>query len=480
MINKSIALIIRNMYLLIVMVLLASTTLAQSKPNVIFILADDLGWGDLSCYGGNKIQTPNLDKLAANGTLFTQYYQASAVCSPSRTGLMSGRYPATQKIHTAIEINPQGNAAKGCADFLDPQLPTVTRLLQQNGYVTGHFGKWHLGATKNAPTPGEYGITTERTGNSNTPNKIPKNDRSISSKVIVDEVIKFVEDNKAKPFYVNTWFFDVHAVLEPSKEQLDAVKNLGIYDKVPFYSPAQIYYGTLREMDIQVGRLMDKLKELNLLDNTIIVFSSDNGPEDIDVINASHSGVGSTGMFRGRKRSLYEGGIRVPFIVQYPGKVAAGKVDNDNVIGGVDFLPTVCALANVKIPAGAVLDGEDRSEVITGKVKPRTRPLYWEWRYGIPGHLMNKSPTLAIRDGNWMFLVNHDGTRKELYDVPQDPMQMTNLVEKNSGIVKSLEAKLINWQKTLPPTGDMKNFGRIDYPWPGKPKKATAEDMPND
>lgn len=440
----------------------------QKQPNVIFLLADDMGWGDLSCYGGTKIKTPNLDRLAAQGTLFTQYYQASPVCSPSRAGLMSGRYPATQRIHTAIENTSKGNAAKGCADYLDPSLPMVTRLLQSNGYVTGHFGKWHLGSTKESPTPSEYGITRDRTGNSNTPNKLPKNDRSTSSKVIVDEVINFIEESKGKPFYVNTWFFDVHAILEPSKEQLDAVKHLGITDKVPFYSPAQIYYGTLREMDIQVGRLLDKLKELDLLENTIIVFSSDNGPEDIDVINASHSGVGSTGMFRGRKRSLYEGGIRVPLIVSYPGKVPVGKIDNENVVGGVDFLPTICAMTGISLPKGIILDGEDRSGAVLGTSTPRKRPLYWEWRFGVPGHLMHKSPTLAIRDGKWMFLMNHDGSRKELYDIVNDPMEMTNLVEKNAVIAKELSAKLANWQKTLPPANELRTAGKIEYPWPGQ------------
>lgn len=469
---------------LLLLAILQATVLAataqKKQPNVIFLLADDLGWGDLSCYGGSKIKTPNLDKLAAQGTLFTQYYQSSPVCSPSRAALMSGRFPATQKIHTAIENTTKGNENKGCADYLDPSLPLVTRLLQQNGYVTGHFGKWHLGSTKESPEPSQYGITTERTGNSNTPNKLPKNDRSTSSKVIVDEVINFITVNKDKPFYVNSWFFDVHAVLEPSKEQLDAVKHLGISDKVPFYSPAQIYYGTLREMDIQIGRLMDKLKEMNLLENTIIIFSSDNGPEDMDVINASHSGVGSAGMFRGRKRSLYEGGTRVPFIVSYPGTVPAGKVDNENVIGGVDFLPTVCAMAGVLLPANAVLDGEDRSDVLMGKTVARKKPLYWEWRFGVSGHLMHKSPTLAIRDGKWMFLMNHDGTRKELYNIPNDPMEMTNLSEKHSDVVKNLSAKLAAWQKTLPPAANLRGAGKIEYPWPGKTRTATPAENMND
>jgi len=439
---------------------------AQQRPNIIFLLADDLGWGDLSCYGNAKIATPNIDALAQRGTLFTHYYQSSPVCSPSRTGLMTGRFPASLRVHTALENQPAGNREKGCVDFLDPNTPTVTRLLQENGYVTAHFGKWHLGATADAPPPSTYGISVERTGNSNTTNKLPKADRSASSKTIIDEVIQFVEAYKAEPFYVNSWFFDVHAILEPSQEQLDAVKHLGISDRVPFYSPAQIYYGTLRELDIQVGRLVKKLEELGLLDNTLVIFSSDNGPEDIDVINASHSGVGSAGPFRGRKRSLYEGGIRVPFIVSWPGHVPTGRVDEENIIGGVDFLPTICAIAGVSVPQDQAFDGEDRSACLFGETAARRKPLFWEWRYGVPGHLMHKSPTLSVRDGRWVFLMNHDGSRRELYDIVADPMEMSNLADQQADIAQKLAAQLAHWQRSLPPTKDIKTAGKRIYPWP--------------
>lgn len=450
-------------------------TIAQrSSPNVIFILADDLGWGDLSCYGNRRISTPNLDQLAAAGTLFTQFYQAAAVCSPSRAALMTGLFPATQRIHTAIGIHPDENAEKGCADFLDPKLPTITRILQGNGYATGHFGKWHLGATKHSPAPTEYGITTARTANSNSVDQLLVKGRANSSKMIIDETINFIEANRETPFYINAWLFDVHATLDPSQEQLATTKQLGITDKVPFHSPAQIYYAAVLDVDRQVGRLVEKLRELDLLDNTIIIFSSDNGPEDIEVINASHSGVGSAGMFRGRKRSLYEGGIRVPLIVRYSGKVPAGRIDNDNVISGIDFLATICALTGIKLPANLSTDGEDRSAAWLGNVQERTRDLFWEWRYGVAGHLLHKSPTLAIRQGKWMFLMNHDGTRRELYDIPADPMELTNLAEKNKTLVNKLSTQLLNWQKTLPAGYRASHVGVINYPWPSRHPEMTA------
>jgi len=445
------------------------------KPNVIFILADDLGWGDLSCYGGRKIQTPNIDNLSKGGTLFTQFYQAGSVCSPSRAALLTGRFPARDSIHTAIEINGEGNEGKGVADHLDPNISTLPDLLVKNGYVTGHYGKWHLGATKNAPSPRDYGIMEHRTGNSNDPNKLARSDRSNSSKVIVDEVIAFIERNKDKPFFVNTWLYDVHAVLNPSKEQLDAVSHLGIPDKVPFYSPAQIYYGTLREMDIQVGRLLQRLRELGLDQNTIVVFSSDNGPEDINVVNASHSGVGSTGPLRGRKRSLYEGGVRVPFIVRWPGRIPSGTVNTRALIGGADLFSTICGLTGTNIPQTLFQDGEDRSGILLGKEMPRKKPLLWEWRYGIPGHLIDKSPSLAIRDGNWKLLINHDGTRLELYDIEADPMELNNVAGLHKDVCTRLSGTLLAWQKTLPAGGLVKDAGNIDYPWPSQLKTNTQK-----
>lgn len=466
--NQGIGLL-RLVFLSLFLLFYIAVSAQRSTPNIIFILADDLGWGDLSCYGNSRVRTPHLDRLAAGGSLFTQFYQAAAVCSPSRAALMTGLFPAAQRIHTAIGVHSEENAAKGGADFLDPELPTITRILQHNGYRTAHFGKWHLGATTDAPGPTRYGITVERTGSSNSKNRLRLSSRASSTKTIIDETIEFVEASGETPFYVNAWLFDVHAILDPSPEHLAATQRLGITDKIPFHSPAQIYYAAVLEMDRQVGRLVEKLEELDLLDNTIIIFSSDNGPEDIEVINASHSGVGSAGMFRGRKRSLYEGGIRVPLIVHYPGRVPAGRIDNDNVISGVDFLPTVCALTGIKLPAGLSTDGEDRSAVWLGKNKARTKNLFWEWRYAVPGHLIHKSPTLALRQGKWMFLMNHDGSRAELYDIPSDPMQLSNLAEKNKPLVKELSEKLMRWQKTLPAGSRANHAGVINYPWPGKP-----------
>ncbi|MBN2314495.1 MAG: sulfatase-like hydrolase/transferase, partial [Sedimentisphaerales bacterium] len=228
----------------------------------------------------------------------------------------------------------------------------------------------------------------------------------------------------------------------------------------------QIYYASVSDLDRQVGRLIQKIDELGLADNTIIAFSSDNGPEDFDIGNAVHSGIGSTGPFRGRKRSLYEGGIRLPFIVRWPGRTPAGRVDDSTVLAGVDWLLTVCSLADVKLPSNLEPDGEDMSQALLGKSKRRTKPLMWEWRYRIFGDMVNQSPMLAIRDGNWKLLMNPDRKRIELYDILKDPTELDNVAVQHPDVVRRLSATLLHWQGTLPVSPIEKSAGSNDYPWP--------------
>ena len=199
----------------------------------------------------------------------------------------------------------------------------------------------------------------------------------------------------------------------------------------------------------------------------MILFSSDNGPEDIHVANAGHSGVGSAGPFRGRKRSLYEGGIRVPGIFRWPGKIPAGVVENKSVVAGVDWLPTVCKLAGVQIPATHRIDGEDMSDVLLGKTRPRAKPLMWEWRFRIAGEPFHHSPMLAIRDGDWKLLMNPDRSRVELYEINKDPTQLNNLADRRPGLAASLGERLLAWQKDLPSGPTEPGVGRMTYSWPG-------------
>jgi len=451
------------------------TQAATAKPNILFIFADDLGWGDLGCYGHNIVKTPNLDQLAKQGTLFTHFYVNASVCSPSRTAFMTGQYPARQRVHGHF-ATPEQNAARDMPNWLDPQATTLPRLLQQAGYATAHFGKWHLGSGNGAPEPKVYGFQETRTLNSNGPTweEADTSFRAKSTAAFVDETLRFIKANKDKPFYVNLWTLLPHATLNPTEEQMQPYERLGPGGKgFPHKGAAQIFYASVTDLDTQVGRLLKGLKELGVAENTLILFSSDNGPEDIHIGNASHSGIGSAGPFRGRKRSLYEGGIRVPGIVRWPGKVPANRIEEEAIVSGVDWLPTVCKLAGVTVPKDLKLDGEDMSAALLGQSSARTKPLMWEWRFRIAGEPFHQSPQLAIREGPWKLLMNPDRSRVELYDVKQDLVQLNNLSAKHPDVVERLSKQVLAWQKELPPGRMDPGAGQMNLPWPGK-KPATS------
>lgn len=439
----------------------------ESRPNFVFVLADDLGWGDLGCFGHRELRTPNLDRMAAQGLRFTQFYVCSGVCSPSRAAFLTGRFPARFGIHGHLDT-PEKNARRGMPNWLDPALPTLPRLLQEAGYRTAHFGKWHLGASPDAPPATAYGFDIHRAVNAN-PDGWDVNQayfRAQSSRYFMDEALKFIEANRDRPFYVQTWLLLPHAILHPTDDQMKPYQRFAPAKNLPYKGTKPIYYGSVSAIDAQMGRLLKRLDELNLSENTIVVFTSDNGPEDIALRTAAHSGIGSAGPFRARKRSLYEGGVRVPFIVRQPGTVPAGKVDNTSILAGCDLLPTFCALAEVELPRGIDLDGEDRSGLWRGRPQPRTRPLMWEWRFGVMGHVWNKCPILAIREGDYKLLMNPDRSRIELYDIPRDPTEQNNLADAHADIVERMATQVLAWQKTLPPGPLDADAGTHEYPWP--------------
>jgi N-acetylgalactosamine-6-sulfatase len=347
----------------------------------------------------------------------------------------------------------------------------LPRLLKDAGYATSHCGKWHLGSGQGAPLPDAYGFSHYRTTVSNDQYFAgARSDKwfwSKSTSLFVDETIRFIEENRKRPFYANLWTLLPHAPLNPTAEQMAPYRRFAATDKVDHKTAREIYYASVTDLDTQVGRLLKKLDDLELSANTLIVFSSDNGPEDIHIANAGHSGVGSPGPFRGRKRSLYEGGVRLPFLARLPGRIPAGRVDADSVITAVDFLPSVCALAGRKPPEGWNLDGEDVSDIWTGKPRPRRMPIYWEWRFNIHGYHINRSPVLAIREGNWKLLLNPDRSRIELYDIPRDPMEVNDQAEREPAVVRRLSEKALAWQKSLPPGPFDPEAGKNDYSWPG-------------
>jgi N-acetylgalactosamine-6-sulfatase len=382
---------------------------------------------------------------------------------------MTGQFPAHHSIHGHIAA-PELNAKRGMPNFLDTRVVTVARLLKEAGYATGHFGKWHLGNGPGAPLPDAYGFDEFCTSVSNdlcwseAQKKDPVRFWSQSTPLVVDETLRFVEKNRRGPFYANVWTMLPHAPLDPTEEQMAP------YAKLPgvrgYRTARQVYAASVTHLDAELGRLFRRLEEVGVARNTIVIFSSDNGPEDIHIANAGHSAYGTPGPFRGRKRSLYEGGIRVPLLVRWPERLATGRVDSTSVLTAVDFLPTVCTASGTAPPKEWRLDGEECIGTWEGRPSTRRKPVYWEWRFSIAGYHVNRSPMLAIREGAWKLLMNPDRSRVELYDIPKDPMELRNQAPMQAKVVSAMSEKLLAWQRTLPEGPRDPDAGRDDYPWP--------------
>lgn len=463
---------------------LSTSHAADRKPNVIFILTDDQGWNDAHFAGHPYVKTPNLDKLASQSTWLRQFYVAATVCSPSRCGFMTGHNPARHLIHGHFSGDAE-NAARFMPNWLDPQVTTLPGLLKQAGYATAHIGKWHLGNSVESPPPAAYGIDFARVVNSSGPalgsdgskkgsdrKGIPETDdpyfRAHSTTMIVDETIKFIHEHRDQPFYANVWTLLPHAPLKPTPEQLKEYEALAPKPTDPGFGPwiqkylamapnlksqMQVFCASLTDLDHQLGRLFAALDDMGISDNTIIFYSSDNGAEDYRIKNASNGGVGNTGPLRARKRSMYEGGIRTFGLVRWPGHVKAGYVDETSVVGGVDFLPTICKLTGVEVPAALKPDGEDVSDIWLGATRPRTKPLNWEWLFGVQGPDDGyMPPMLAIRDGDWKLFVSHQGKDAQLYNIPKDAGEEHDVAGANPEVVKLLTEKALAWVKTLPPS----------------------------
>jgi len=432
-------------------------------PNIVFIFADDWGYGDLGCYGNKEVQTPYLDQFALQGVRFEQFYVTSGVCSPSRSSVITGHFPAAHQIHGHFAGNDQ-NAKRNMPNWLDANLPVyLPRLMQNAGYKTAHFGKWHLGGggepngDLSAPEPKAYGYDETRVWNGNGPTwkgdalwptTRYMDDDTVwiqnSSKIAVDETIDFLKRKKKdEPVFINLWLKDPHSPLAPSAEQLKPFENKNIG------KAKEIYYAVLKDADFHIGRLLKALNELGLDENTLVIFSSDNGPANYEPARTA----GSTAGLKGRKTELFDGGIKVPCIMRWPGHLEAGKVDHNSVISTVDFIPTFASLANIKLPTTYKPDGESFLPVLQNRTFSRTKPLFWEWRfpyYGSNPQLGNSWVSAAVRDKNWKLLTDSLKKRIELYDMSIDPYEARNLASENPGKVAELMKKWINWKRKLP------------------------------
>jgi len=424
-----------------------------TRPNIVFIFADDWGWGDLPCHGSTWLATPNLDRLAAEGIDFQQFNVLNPVCSPSRTAVMTGHYPARYCIHEHF-VSPAKNRPRGMPDWLDPKAPMLPRLLKQAGYRTGHFGKWHLTnrETHGAPRPEAYGYDEAKVFNGGAEWPVA------AVNATADDAAAFITASAGKPFFVNVWLHESHTPHVPSPESLEHWKALDERQRV--------YAAVITDGDAAVGKILAALRAAGVEQNTLVMFSSDNGPESTGRGNpaamqdttAAVSGydtscsVGETGGLRGRKRSLFEGGVRVPFIVRWPGHAPAGLKNDTTVFTAVDLLPTLCAVARVALPADYRGDGENLLAALEGKLVKRTRPIHWQWRGSAGGP--DLWPRLAIRDGDWKLLLDPAADRAELYRLSDDRGERKDVAAEHKDVVARLSAMAVEWRDSLPTQPD--------------------------
>ncbi|MEX0321885.1 MAG: sulfatase [Puniceicoccaceae bacterium] len=446
----------QSFYCFTLLTLLAvSSALHADRPNIIFIFTDDQGWGDVAAYGHPDVLTPSLDALADNGVLFTQFYVGSPVCSPSRATLLTGRFSPETGIDYAIG-GPGGNTYNH-ADWLDPELPNIYHTFSEHGYRIGHYGKWHLGSKskdgkRTAPPLSAYGVHEAAVTNGPAERMAGVNN-SNKSEIAANYGIDFIERNQDQPFFLSIWINDPHALLDPTEEAMEPYLELtsrSIRKKLK--NSQTVYYAILTNIDTAVGRIVKKLEACRLLENTIVIFSSDNGPSPLWSSATGHAGSGLTGPFRGTKASLYEGGIRVPFIISWPKKIPKGLVENKSIMGAVDMYPTLVRLAGLDVELTDTLDGEDRSKVIMGIPAPRNKPLMWEYRFGNWGREIQVSPQLAMLDGDWKLMMNPDESRIELYNLREDINETENRARYEKQIVEDMKARLMEWWNTEVPS----------------------------
>jgi N-acetylgalactosamine-6-sulfatase len=424
------------------------------SPNIIFIFADDLGWGDLSFRGNATIETPHLDQLAAEGTEFLNFTVSNPVCSPSRAAIMTGLYPSRTSVHRHFAtLDHHKNFSM--PDWLATDVTLMPRILQSAGYRTAHIGKWHLTSrhVPDAPLPIEYGYDESAVFNGPGP--------QVGYEELYDVAVDYIHANKDHPFFLNLWVHETHTPHYPSEEGLEKYAHLELQERV--------YAAVVHDADKRIGKVLDAIEEAGIADNTLVIFTSDNGPEvtesedlfyhtgrrrakdgEFDRLGRYFS-VGTTGGLRGQKRDTYEGGIRVPFVARWPGKIPAGVKNEDAIVTAVDLLPTFASIANAELPLGYESDGQDVSEAFLGAATiERQKPMFWHWNYGISKSTGEPTtPLLAVREDNWKLFINADGT-VELYDLSSDLSEDHNLSSEHPDRVERMKGLALAWEQTLP------------------------------
>jgi len=424
---------------------------AAPKLNVVVIMADDLGWADLGCYGSKYHRTPNLDRFAEGAVRFTHGYAAAPVCSPTRAALLTGKHPARLNITDWLPGRPYSADQRLIAPVLADRLPaeekTIAQILKADGYVTGLFGKWHLGG--NGAEPDKYGFDVN-VGGDHTGTAVsyfapyqdkngrfmPGLEKAPEGEYLTDrltiEAEKFIESNRDKPFFLYMPHYTVHLPLKAKPELIAKYKpgNVGAQGN-------PIYAAMLESLDESVGRILKKLDDLKLADHTLVIFTSDNGG-----VSALTQGMPPTSNLplREGKGFLYEGGLRVPLIVRLPGVTKAGAANAEPVCL-IDLLPTILAACGIKNEEPR--DGISLLPMLKGE--PLTRD-FLAWHYP---HYHNGMPGAAIRSGDWKLIEYYENGRKELFDLKKSPNESQNLAESQPEMVKMLSNKLEAWRKQV-------------------------------
>lgn len=433
----------------------------NEKPNIIYILADDLGYGDLSCYGQEKFETPHIDRLAEEGMKFLQHYSGSTVSAPSRSVLMTGRHTGNTQIRGNQEVQPEGQAP------LKGSVVTVAELLQDAGYVTGAYGKWGLGYPGSEGDPNKqgfdefYGYNCQRYAHRYYPEHLWHNQEKINLKndgterityapdLIQEEALSFIEQHQDEPFFLYLPYTIPHAELAVPDDDImarfrgkfpeephsgnDYGENFNYGGYCSVENPRAVFAAMIVRLDRYVKEISNKLKEMGIDDNTIVMFTSDNGPHLEG--GADPHFFNSNGPLRGHKRDLYEGGIRVPFIARWPGTIEPNRVSS-HISDFSDFLPTVCDIAGVNIPEN--IDGISFLPELKGKEQKNHEYLYWEFT--------SAGGKQAIRMGNWkgvkVNINNNPDAPLLLYNLFKDKGEENNVADQYPEIVEELNRKM--------------------------------------
>lgn len=389
-----------------------------SRPNFVIFLADDLGWGDLGCYGHARIQTPALDRFAAEGLRLTQCYSACSVCSPSRSAILTGRTPYRNGVWRWI---PEGHEV-----HLRTSEVTIAELLKERGYDTCHVGKWHLNGHFNGdeqPQPDDHGFDHWLSTQNNAapshlnPDNFARNGRAVgrlegaSALLIVEEAIGWLNAraDPRRPFLLCVWTHEPHLPIETAAEFMAPYADLED-------EGLRQHHGNVTQLDRAFGTLIAALDESDLRDNTCVFFTSDNGPEGDGTQDRTR---GSTGGLRGRKRDTHEGGIRVPGIVRWPGRVVPGTESAAPAIGS-DLFATICDAVGIPLPSDRTIDGASLLPLFAGHAVERTQPLYWR------NHLAPAQYRVGLRSGDWKIVGADDHSHFELYNLAEDPAETTD------------------------------------------------------